>query len=198
MKVLIVSTSDLQGGAAIAAYRLLNALTKAGIDARMAVRDKQSANNLVVKIGSDRRNKLNFYRERSLDQSGHAFPPRNWQNYCLRQKNCMDHARHVAFHGHLPSCGKLQQLQKSVRIVSLPGFAFVTRLVAPRVSSKTGNLCQREDNVCCLQPLATVAGREKSAHKRTQRGVDSQSDRYRYLPPEGQNCSTQQTEFANR
>ncbi|HQG08802.1 MAG TPA: glycosyltransferase family 4 protein [Dysgonamonadaceae bacterium] len=65
MKVLIVSTSDLQGGAAIAAYRLLNALTKAGIDARMAVRDKQSANNLVVKIGSDRRNKLNFYRERA-------------------------------------------------------------------------------------------------------------------------------------
>lgn len=65
MKVLIVSTSDLQGGAAIAAYRLLNALTKAGIDARMAVRDKQSDNNLVVKIGSDRRNKLNFYRERA-------------------------------------------------------------------------------------------------------------------------------------
>jgi len=62
MKVLIVSTSDLQGGAAIAAYRLLNALTKAGIDARMAVRDKQSANNLVVKIGSDRRNKLNLSR----------------------------------------------------------------------------------------------------------------------------------------
>jgi len=60
MRVLIVGTSDLQGGAAIAAYRLLNALTKAGIDARMAVRDKQSDNNLVVKIGSDRRNKLNF------------------------------------------------------------------------------------------------------------------------------------------
>ena len=65
MRVLIVSTSDLQGGAAIAAYRLLTALTNAGIDVRMAVRDKQSDNNLVVKVGSERRNKMNFYRERA-------------------------------------------------------------------------------------------------------------------------------------
>ena len=35
MKVLIISTSDIHGGAAIAAFRLMNALQTNGVNAQM-------------------------------------------------------------------------------------------------------------------------------------------------------------------
>ncbi len=40
MKVLLISTSDRKGGAAIACLRLFNALKKNGTDVKMLVRDK--------------------------------------------------------------------------------------------------------------------------------------------------------------
>lgn len=42
MKVLVVNTSEMAGGAAIAACRLTEALNRHGVNARMLVRDKQS------------------------------------------------------------------------------------------------------------------------------------------------------------
>ena len=42
MKVLLVNTSERTGGAAVACKRLMEALGRQGIDARMLVRDKQS------------------------------------------------------------------------------------------------------------------------------------------------------------
>ena len=51
MKVLLVSTSE-GGGGGIAARRLLEALCKNGVEAKMMVRDKQSADPRVVKVGS--------------------------------------------------------------------------------------------------------------------------------------------------
>ena len=44
MNILIVSTSDNRGGAAIAAYRLMNALKSEGVNIKMAVIDKRSNN----------------------------------------------------------------------------------------------------------------------------------------------------------
>lgn len=64
MRVLIISTYDLQGGAAIAAYRLMHALRKAGCDASMAVRTRLSDDPKVVQVGSEAMNRLHFYRER--------------------------------------------------------------------------------------------------------------------------------------
>jgi glycosyltransferase involved in cell wall biosynthesis len=64
MNILIISTSDLHGGAAIAAYRLLNALHAQGEHVKMLVRDKFSDNSLVIKAGNLIENKWNFYRER--------------------------------------------------------------------------------------------------------------------------------------
>ncbi len=64
MRVLIVSTYDIQGGAAIAATRLLHALSRAGCDASMVVRTKQGNDPRVRQVGSDRKNELRFYRER--------------------------------------------------------------------------------------------------------------------------------------
>ena len=77
MKVLIVSTSDLHGGAAIAAYRLMEALVVAGVDAQMVVRDKQSDNSRVTAVGGELRNKWSFVRERAEIFARNRFSRRN-------------------------------------------------------------------------------------------------------------------------
>ncbi len=65
MNVLIINTSDIHGGAAIAAFRLMNALNANGVNAKMLVRDKLSDNENVMQIGSETQNKWNFYWERA-------------------------------------------------------------------------------------------------------------------------------------
>lgn len=52
MKVLLISTSECSGGGAIAARRLMVALNKNGVEAKLMVRDKQSDNPSVIKVGS--------------------------------------------------------------------------------------------------------------------------------------------------
>lgn len=64
MNVLIISTSDILGGAAIAANRLMSALQNSGMNVKMLVRDKQSDNENVIKTGGSVQNRWNFYRER--------------------------------------------------------------------------------------------------------------------------------------
>ncbi|MDO5663695.1 MAG: glycosyltransferase family 4 protein [Bacteroidia bacterium] len=64
MNVLIVSTSDIHGGAAIAAFRLMNALNANGVNAKMIVREKLSGSDTVFQVGSEHKNKWNFYWER--------------------------------------------------------------------------------------------------------------------------------------
>lgn len=66
MNVLIVSTHDQQGGAAIAAYRLMEALNKNGAMARMLTIDKKSDNTNVVEVGSPLINKGRFIAERGV------------------------------------------------------------------------------------------------------------------------------------
>jgi hypothetical protein len=48
MKILIVNTSDIQGGAARAAYRLHKSLLNSGIDSQMLVQSKSSDNYTVT------------------------------------------------------------------------------------------------------------------------------------------------------
>lgn len=63
MKVLLLNTSELTGGAAVAANRLLHALQKAGVDASMLVRDKRTDDPTVFSINTSFwRQKLNFLR----------------------------------------------------------------------------------------------------------------------------------------
>lgn len=66
MKVLLISTSEIHGGAAIAANRLMTALQSSGMDVKMIVRDKVSENSNVIQVGSKYLNKWNFYTERAL------------------------------------------------------------------------------------------------------------------------------------
>lgn len=52
MKVLLISTSERSGGGAIAARRLMEALNKNGVKAKLMVRDKQSDAVTVVSVGN--------------------------------------------------------------------------------------------------------------------------------------------------
>ncbi|MCD7930137.1 MAG: glycosyltransferase family 4 protein [Tannerellaceae bacterium] len=63
MKVVIVNTSDIQGGAAVAANRLCKALLKHGVEAGMLVLNRQSS-SLYVSVANEGfiHKKLNFIR----------------------------------------------------------------------------------------------------------------------------------------
>lgn len=52
MRVLLVNTSDNVGGAAVACRRLMKALLQSGIEVRMLVRDKQTADDRVTAISA--------------------------------------------------------------------------------------------------------------------------------------------------
>ena len=52
MKVLLISTSESSGGGAIAARRLMEALNKSDVEARLMVRDKQSDDANVIQVGN--------------------------------------------------------------------------------------------------------------------------------------------------
>lgn len=63
MKILLLSTSERTGGAAIAANRLMRALNKSGQEAKMLVRDKQTDDPRVVSINTGRlKKKISFIR----------------------------------------------------------------------------------------------------------------------------------------
>lgn len=77
MNVLIVSTHDQQGGAAIAACRLLEALNKNGATAQMLTINKQSDNPHVIEIGNRLMNKVRFIAERALIYIQNGFSKKN-------------------------------------------------------------------------------------------------------------------------
>lgn len=62
MKILIINTFDIRGGAARAAYRLHRALLDAGVDSQMLVQSKSSDDNTV--IGSVTRTKVQGIRNK--------------------------------------------------------------------------------------------------------------------------------------
>ena len=64
MRILIVNTSEMTGGAALAANRLKDALNNNGEKAKMLVRDKQSDDITVVGLPQSLRKQWNFLWER--------------------------------------------------------------------------------------------------------------------------------------
>ena len=64
MKVLVINTSEKNGGAAIAANRLVKALRKNKVGVTMLVRDRQTNDNDVVALGMTVRTKWQFVWER--------------------------------------------------------------------------------------------------------------------------------------
>lgn len=66
MRVLIVNTAERTGGAAIAANRLLQALNRNGVEARMLVRDRKTDAPDVENVPQSWRLKANFLWERGV------------------------------------------------------------------------------------------------------------------------------------
>ena len=64
MRVLIVDTSEMTGGAAVAANRLMDALNNNGVKARMLVRDKTTDSLTVAGVGGSLQKKWCFLWER--------------------------------------------------------------------------------------------------------------------------------------
>jgi glycosyltransferase involved in cell wall biosynthesis len=63
-KVLIVSTSDVSGGASVAAVRLAEALNNNGVEARMLVRERLTEKPFVTQMAGRWQQKWNFLWER--------------------------------------------------------------------------------------------------------------------------------------
>ena len=82
MNILFISTSDLHGGAAIAAFRLMNALPAEEMNVNMLVRDKRSSNGNVIEVGNKTINEWNFlWNEENIH--GKSFFPENFSTYPL-------------------------------------------------------------------------------------------------------------------
>jgi len=64
MHILLVNTSELRGGAAIAAHRLMDALNHKGVEATMLVGKKESDCAMVVSVKNKRFHRANFLLER--------------------------------------------------------------------------------------------------------------------------------------
>lgn len=64
MKVVIINKSDTTGGAAVVSLRLMYALRKAGVDARMIVVEKLHDSPCVERAADERRMKVPFLAER--------------------------------------------------------------------------------------------------------------------------------------
>lgn len=63
MKIVLLNTSESTGGAAVAANRLMRALQKAGVFAKMLVRDKRTDDPAVVSVNTTfLKRKINFLR----------------------------------------------------------------------------------------------------------------------------------------
>lgn len=81
MKILLINTSDRNGGAAVAANRLLQALVSHGIEAQLLVRDQITNDENVVTINRSRfdrfRNYVRFVAERLAIFINNGFSRRN-------------------------------------------------------------------------------------------------------------------------
>ena len=73
MKILLVNTSECTGGAAVACGRLLDALNRHGVKAKMLVRDKQTDNLRVVSVKHKWLMKWYFLWERLLIWMANCF-----------------------------------------------------------------------------------------------------------------------------
>ncbi len=77
MKVVILNTSDTNGGAAVVSLRLMRALRDAGVDARMLVVDHCADDERVAVAGTPEQYKWAFYTERLKIFLRNGFSRRN-------------------------------------------------------------------------------------------------------------------------
>lgn len=77
MRVLIINTSEREGGAAVAAGRLMAALQKSGVEVKMAVRDKSTCNPDVLAVSNPILMRWRFLWERIVVWLANRFSKRH-------------------------------------------------------------------------------------------------------------------------
>ena len=77
MKVLFVNTSELTGGAAVAAGRIMRVLQEKGVEARMIVRDRSTDDPSVLSLQPSWRLRRNFLWERLVIWASNRFSRQN-------------------------------------------------------------------------------------------------------------------------
>jgi len=92
MKILLISTSELHGGAAVAVHRLYTGLRKSGVNAQMLVLNKQSNDPNVIPLYSNKitkkfLGKLYSYKKRYFDQKIPEFSNLFSLNHILNKIN---------------------------------------------------------------------------------------------------------------
>lgn len=88
MNILIVSTSDIYGGAALAAFRLMRALNSGGENVKMLVRDKRSNDPDVFVVGNQLKSRWNFYFERGAIFLQNRFSKENLFDVSIANTGC--------------------------------------------------------------------------------------------------------------
>ncbi|KJS02862.1 MAG: hypothetical protein VR65_03725 [Desulfobulbaceae bacterium BRH_c16a] len=68
MKIAIISTNDIYGGAALAAYRLHQALNDSGVQSTMIVKKKYSIDPTVIEVGEDKHSQPAVLINESLER----------------------------------------------------------------------------------------------------------------------------------
>jgi glycosyltransferase involved in cell wall biosynthesis len=127
MKIVMISTSDQAGGAAIACLRLASALAENGHEVRMLVMNKQGVSRLVeeVKPGRKRLDALlkhaqYFWNKRCVTATGYEFSGDPWLGYGLASHPAVHEADvinlHWVNHGYLSvdNVGQLLSLNKPI------------------------------------------------------------------------------------
>lgn len=77
MRALLLNTSEQTGGAAIAAHRIMQALNKNGVQARMLVRDATGTDEHVVRLAPSPSLRAKFIMERAAIWAGNKFSRRH-------------------------------------------------------------------------------------------------------------------------
>ncbi|KAA6322824.1 N N'-diacetylbacillosaminyl-diphospho-undecaprenol alpha-1 3-N-acetylgalactosaminyltransferase [termite gut metagenome] len=77
MRVLLVNTSERVGGAAVASYRLTEALKNNGVKAKLLVRNKQTDNVSTVELEANRLHLWKFVWERIVIWKANHFKKNN-------------------------------------------------------------------------------------------------------------------------
>ena len=91
MKVLLCSTTDSHGGAAIAAYRLLEGLVNYSVDAKMLVLHKTTKNQRVIRVEDIRNNKTTYRLISNLSRKlSFYYKSFMWSQYPNRKEIALD------------------------------------------------------------------------------------------------------------
>ncbi len=171
MKVLIVNTSERVGGAAVAANRLLKALNKNGIAAKMLVNNKNTDDSDVLEIPGKWRKKIKFVFERFLIFLLNGFSKKNlfdidpaFTGTNITRLDCFKEADVIHLHWINQGMLSLKNLRQILQSGKPVVWTMHDQWASTGICHSTGD-CIAFRNSCGSCPLLTHSG-ERDLSKR--------------------------------